>query len=135
MIPNIQFYISPEVAGSIIAAIGVGLSALVSRQIALHTSKTEIQKLKMTWEREDSVLVDADFSDMVELVIQYNIADNLDNQRDALQKISAVKLKSDDELCEILDRLYTLVTGRSSSDINSVLSEAIEQKRKSKSNH
>ena len=135
MNPNAQQFLSTEVICALAALAGVILSALISWLVACRTSKTEFEKMRMTWEREDAVSSDDEFAEMADLVSQFVSSHHMTHRHKALGKVSAVRSKESGAVGAALDKLYNAledVGTFGSSDIAPALSEAIEQKRKAK---
>lgn len=93
--------------------------------------KAEIEKLQKTWEHEDVVSSDDEFSQMAESVAIYlyggiSIAN-------CIGKVSALRSKEYGELAKSLDDLYIAIQTLDKTAINKALSKVIKEKRKAKS--
>ena len=122
-----------EIICALITAGGVLFSAIVSYAISRSTANKEIEKLKLTWEREDVVSSDDEFAEMAEAVAKFIHNCNSSNQRDALGKVAAIRSKETGELGALLDKLYAAIRTGIPSDANEQLTKVINQKRETKS--
>lgn len=62
---------SSEVICALIGAASTILSALIAFLVSRYTTAREFKKLKLTWQREDSVSYEEDYESMVAAVTQY----------------------------------------------------------------
>ena len=60
-----------EIICTIVTAGGVVLSSLISFFVARSTANREIRRMKLTWDREDAVTADKEFSSMSAAVAEY----------------------------------------------------------------
>ena len=123
---------STNVICSIVTAIGVVLSALISWAVAKSAANKEIDKMKLTWEREDVVSSDDEFAEMASAVSIFVASDTGANYRTAMQKIAAVRSKEHGPVATYLDALYVAVREKDWENIDDLLTQVIEEKRKAK---
>jgi len=129
--------IDPAVICAIITVSGTFASAFVSWFVSRYTTTKELEKLQLTWSREDSVSYEDEFSEMVSAVSKYIHTLNSSDCADAIGKIGAIRAKTSGELASKTDILYVAVfeTGSckylTTQSVKKCLSETINQKRKS----
>lgn len=121
-----------EVICALITVGGTLLSSLIAFLVSRTTANKEIEKMKLTWEREDAISTDEDFSEMAAAVAKYIACNNLQNQTDALAKIAAVRLKESEDVCTYLDLLSRAIRAENLTGTNAFLTEAIDEKREAK---
>lgn len=138
-----------EIICAIIALAGTAISGLLSWFVSRTSATKEIEKLKLTWEHENSVTSDDEFADMVAAValcIQEKLPASFDS---AISRVAAVRSKERGSLANRLDDLYHILFdispnsgivdfyGRDYQEqlrkVNECLSQVIEEKRKNKS--
>lgn len=121
-----------------IALIGNIITAKMARTTAKvtaeETANKEIEKLERTWEREDLVSSDDEFAEMAAAVVVFATSDYVDHQVEALAKIATVRSKEFGTIAPILDQLYTAVKDDKQEDADTILSLAIDEKRRIKEN-
>ena len=122
-----------EIISALIAVGGVLFSAIISYAISRSTANKEIEKMKLSWEREDIVSSDDEFAEMTGAVAQFVQSPSNRNQRTAMEKIAAIRSKEVGALGDMLDKLYFDVQSGvvHSSDVQ--LTQVINQKREAKS--
>src|SRR5699024_2941080 len=64
-------FLNTEIICTIVTAGGVVLSSLISFFVARSTANREIRRMKLTWDREDAVTADKEFSSMSAAVAEY----------------------------------------------------------------
>lgn len=124
---------STEIITTIIATAGVIFSGLISWYISRFTTKKEIEKMRLTWEREDTVSSDEEFADMASSVITYVMCENEFLRTPAMSNIAAIRAKETGRIADTLDQLYNAVLMGNRSMSNQLLTEIINQKREQKS--
>lgn len=127
----LQISISTELACTLITTGGIIFSALISKAVAKSTAAKEIEKMKLTWEREDLIESDDEFGEMVKLVILY-LSDIGYGPYEALAAIGALRVKESTEIAALLDVLYQSVKKRDSAATDKLLDEVIAVRRKSR---
>lgn len=120
--------ISSEYACALISFAGVIISALISKNVAKTAANKEIEKMKLTWEREDVVTSEDEFSEMTAAVARYASSFRSTELRDALGKLAAVRAKESGALAEALDVLYQTVSTGYRTEIETQLSRVIAMK-------
>lgn len=122
-----------EIICAIVAAGGTLLSALIAFFVSRTTANKELEKMKLTWAREDLVSSDDEFAEMAEAVSKY-VQNNYGKvQSDAMSKIAAVRSKEINSIAVILDDLYKYVRMDNPNAADEYLTKAINEKRKIKS--
>lgn len=104
---------------AIISALGVVLSSFLSR-VSAHR---EIKRLKMEWDRADSVSFKAEIAEAVGAAAEFEQSANPRHQREAVKRLAAVMVKADGEMRELLVRLYEAVRGGRYSEISKLTEE------------
>ena len=122
-----------EVICTLITVGGVTFSALISYAISRSTANKEIEKLQLSWEREDIISSDDEFADMTGAVAKYVSHNTSSNQRDAIERVASVRSKETGTLGRLLDELYIDVKSNNINDADIHLSQVIDQKREAKS--
>ena len=123
---------STEIVCTIVTTTGMLISAVISWFISRQTANKEIEKLHLTWNREDVISSDEEFAEMVKAVAKY------DNHRTELYRIEAIALvgsvrsKEYGELGCNLDALYDPISNNHICRLSEALSKVINQKRKNK---
>lgn len=104
---------------AIISALGVVLSSLLSR-VSAHR---EVKRLKMEWDRADSVSFKAEIAEAVGAAAEFERSPYSRNQREAAKRLAAVMVKADGEIRELLVRLYEAVREGRCSEISKLAEE------------
>lgn len=121
-----------EVISALIAAGGAVLSAFVAWFVSRAAANKEIDKLKLTWAREDVITSDEDFSTMCAAVSRYIHSQRYRDKSAAAALVAAVRSKESGVLAEKLDKLNRALLDNNSLSIDSCLTEVIDEKRKAK---
>lgn len=110
-----------QIVCSLISVLGVILSGLISYLTARRTAKMEMDKLRETWKREDSLSVDSEFSDMVKAVTRtyYSVYD--DDKEDAVAKIFIVRSKCSLPISVLLDRMIPAIRSNDHETVTQLL--------------
>ena len=109
--------------------ISASFSAAVSWLVSKRTCKHEIEKLKLTWEHEESKTFNESFEAMTYSVTQFSKLGSNTTWREALAHIATVRAASPDEIAYSLDGLYNVVSRRQMKGSEVALTKAIEAKR------
>ncbi len=117
MLAEAVFSLPPEIVSAIISACGVILSAIIAFLSAKSVANKEIKKMKMQWSREDSLSDQQAFSEMLSAVSRYLQSDWSRHQREALEKISAIRGMKGGKQLEALDALHASVLSGDKSEI------------------
>lgn len=133
---TIKVFVSAAVVSAFITLIGNIIAAKIAQKTALktalETTNQEIKKLEKTWEREDIVSSEEEFSAMTTAVARYIHRNTIDNGVDAAGKVAGVRSKEHGEMGRILDALHQSIDDRDLEKSAMKLSEAIDAKRKIK---
>ena len=124
--------ITSEFICSIVSFVGVVASALIAKNVSKNTAEKEIEKMKLTWEREDIVSSEDDFSKMTSAVARFAGGPRSSSQREALGEIAAVRAKERGDLATELDLLYQAVLDWNHKGVDIHLTNVINEKRKLK---
>ena len=123
---------SSEMICALIAAIGVVLSSLFSYAISRYTANKELEKLEMTWEREDIVSSEDEFAAMAKAVGAFVQSGRNSDQRSAMELVAAARSKESSVLGSLLDELYMHIQSGNISNTDVWLTKVINQKREAK---
>ena len=118
-----------ETISTLISALGVILSAVVSLLVARSTAANEIKKMQLSWEREDTISSDDEFTAMVSAAVKYANTEDDDLMIDTLQKVASLRAKAIGEIAKTYDVLYLAVQRSNYTGIDKILSELLNQKR------
>ena len=121
--------VSSELLCSIISFAGIVVSALISKNVSKNTTAKEIEKMKLSWNREDFVASEDEFSKMTSAVAKYAGDFRESSRRIALGEIASIRARETGDLAAALDQLYQTVLERHYSDINKNLTDVIAAKR------
>ena len=128
---NFEFFISSAAVTAIATAASAIIAAIVAKRTAEITANKEIEKLKLSWAREDAVASDTHFNEMsksVAMLLHYDSGD-LNMERDAVGKIAFLRAREDGELGSVLDQLQAAVNASDFEAANRLLSSAITIRR------
>lgn len=123
---------STEVVCALITCAGMLLSALISYSVSRATANKEIEKMRLTWEREDAVSYDDEFSEMVSSVARYIHSGLALHQQEAISAISEMQPKEKGKLANLLDGLLVSVQIGNAEMTKTFLSDVIQEKREEK---
>lgn len=121
-----------EVICALVTVGGTLLSALIAFFVSRTTANKEIEKMQLTWEREDIVSSDDEFAEMASAVARFVAYDSLQNQTEAMEKIAAIRAKEIGHTCASLDLLFRAVTTEDQGGADALLTEVINEKRRLK---
>ena len=129
---------SAEIICALITVIGGLVANIFAWRISRHTAKREVEKMRLTWEREDMVSSEDEFAEMVEKVFRLLHVSTRSNWADAAGKVAALRAKETGDLAAALDALYAALDRYSDAPLNislceELLTSVIEEKRKAKS--
>lgn len=130
---KIEFWISSAAVTTVASLISAILSALIARKTAVTTANKEIEKMKLSWEREDTVSSDDEFAEMAKEVAGFVVLSNGCNDYNALRAIAAVRIKETGEVLRILNDLYVAVQSDDFSRADALLREATEARKNQRS--
>ena len=127
---------SPEILSTLITAGGIIFSTGISWCVARHTANKELERMKLSWEHDDVVASDDEFSEMAAAVSKY-LAQIIDGRwskaDDAIVKVAALRAKEIGALANALDVLYAYLLEGNTNEIQEALTKVIEEKRNAKS--
>lgn len=133
---TIKIIISSAVVSALITVIGGIITTAMANKAAAKTAKettsSEIEKLQLTWDREDIVSSDDEFADMAATVARFIQYNSVPNRADAMAKVAAVRSKELSSLGEDLDFLYDAIRTNKQTEADQYLTMAINEKRKIK---
>lgn len=121
-----------QIICTIVTACGTVLSAIIAWAVAKHTANKEIEKLKATWEHDDTVSFRNRLSAMAEETAMYvaRIAEGLSATNvTASAKISALRPLASGTLADALDQLALDIQDGTIHDIKQSLDAVIHQAR------
>lgn len=123
---------STEVICALIAAGGTLLSAVVAWFVSRAAANKEIEKLKLTWAREDVITSDEDFAKMCAAVSRCVQTMRSRDTDTAVALVSSVRSKEVGVLADSLDNLYASLRCSGAFNVDECLTKVIEEKRKVK---
>lgn len=126
--------LTSEIICSLIALGGTVLSALISYFVSRSTANKELEKLRLTWAREDLVSSDEEFAEMASAIAKFIQRRNGGDQRNAIAHIAAIRSKEAGEIAILLDRLYQAVRDWRPDEVDALLTQIVEKKRETKRN-
>lgn len=118
-----------EIIQCLLSIATIGISSLASVIAARIAAKKEIRKMMLSWQREDMVSSEREFSEMCAAVTQYVVDGNNSNWKNALEKISALRARHSGGAGEHLDVLYYCVHENNQNGADKELSLLIDAKR------
>ena len=121
--------LSEDMITIIISVFGVIVSGIVSIAVSKHTANKELEKLRMSWDREDIVSSDEEFSAMAASVAEYVGYCSDTNRNKALAQVASVRAKEKGVLGNALDSLYSYIYKSEYQMANTQLTEVIMCKR------
>ena len=122
-----------EVLSGLFSLVGIVFSSVLSFLIAKSSASKEIEKLKLTWKREDVVSSEADFSEMVSSVAVYAKTLSITDMNTATKWVAKIRAQERGVLGGLLDDLYDQLRDPIVYDLENTLSEIIKEKRQRKS--
>jgi hypothetical protein len=124
----------------VISLLGVIFSGMISWFIARTTANKEIEKIKLTWTREDSIDSDQEFSDMAQTVSKFLLMPSENTRNIACLQVAQIRFKARGRLAQIIDALYNAIESClpdewgdisvDTSKIKTLLDDAVDEKRK-----
>lgn len=127
-----EIILSSAVVSTLVSVIGGIITAHISRKNAADAAKQELERLERTWDHEDIVSSEDEFSEMAALVSKFVCFANGAWDVDALSKVAEVRSRESGVLGTILDKLYASIRQCHYQDADNLLSEAIAEKRRIK---
>lgn len=127
--------IETEVICAIITVSGVVISSVIAFLVSKNSAEKEIEKMKMSWKREDSTASDEEFSEMITAVTRYVHGRKREDELPALEKLNNVRRKETGYIYLLLDLFYRLTTIKDMDGnpnfrlLDKYLSQLIEQNR------
>lgn len=121
-----------EVLSGLFSLAAIVFSGVLSFLVAKSSASKEIDKLKLTWRREDVVSSESDFSEMVSSVAVYAKTLSITDMNTATKWVAKIRAQENAALGDLLDSLYDQLRDPIVSDLEDTLSEIIKEKRKRK---
>lgn len=122
----------PNWISPIVTLIGVVVSGVLSYFVALSTANKEMEKLKLSWKRDDKIAFDEKFADMASAVTKSCMDySSVQRRTTAREKVASVRVLARGELGKTLDSLYDCLDGYiyTPDQTEALLNAAIEQNR------
>lgn len=133
----VKIIVSSAVISALIAFVGTVFSAREARKSAKETAQEiankEIEKMKLSWQREDMVSSDEEFAEMASVVAKFCAFETGAWSDEAIEKVGAIRSKESGKLGQIMDDLYESVKRHRFVEADLLLTEAINEKRRIKS--
>ena len=123
---------SSDLLNALITVGGIIISSVISYAISRSTANKEIVKLQLTWQREDVVSSDEEFSAMAAAVAKHLHNPTGASKSAAMQQVTSIRTKENGTLGEMLDKLYADIYHDLIGNIDPQLSKVINQKREAK---
>ena len=130
MLTSTILAIPSEIINTLIGAGSAIVSAVIAFLVSRYTLKKETEKMKLSWDREDSIASEDDFKSMAEAVAAYLAYNSQTNQHTALAKVAGIRATETRIFAEELDELYNHIRRDNTSAAEDLLSKIIEHKRK-----
>lgn len=121
-----------EVLSGLFSLVGIVSSGVLAFLVAKSSASKEIDKLKLTWKREDVVSSEADFSEMVSSVAVYAKTLSIDDMNTATKWVAKIRAQENGALGDLLDGLYNQLRDPIVFELEDTLSEIIKEKRQRK---
>lgn len=121
-----------EVLSGLFSLVGIVFSGVLSFLVAKSSASKEIDKLKLTWKREDVVSSETDFSEMVSSVAVYAKTLSIDDMNTATKWVAKIRAQESGALGDLLDGLYNQLRDPIVFELEDTLSEIIKEKRQRK---
>lgn len=121
-----------EALSGLFSLVGIILSGVLSFLVAKSSASREVDKLKLTWKREDIVSSESDFSEMISTVAVYAKTLTITDMNTATKWVAKIRAQESGTLGELLDSLYFQLQDPVVSELESTLSEIIKEKRQRK---
>lgn len=118
-----------EVLCTLVTAGGTLLSACIAFFVSRSTANKEIEKMKLTWEREDIISSDDEFAEMASAVAKFVLYNSGAHHNEALARVASVRAKEMGNLANILDTLYQHIRRDKQTEANDALTAAINERR------
>lgn len=133
----IKVIVSSAVISALIAFLGTVFSSREARKSARETAQEiankEIEKMKLSWQREDMVSSDEEFAEMASVVAKFCAFATGAWSDEAIEKVGAIRSKESGKLGQIMDDLYESVKRDRFAEADLLLTDAINEKRRIKS--
>lgn len=123
-----------ELICALVTVGGTIVSALIAWLVSRSTANKEIEKMKLSWEREDIISSDDEFADMCSASAKYIAVPYDSHKVDSMGRIAALRAKESGQIAEHLDFLYESIRRSDRDSANAMLSKVVEEKRKSSRN-
>lgn len=122
-----------EIICALITAGGTVLSILISFFVSRSTANSEIAKMRLTWEREDSLASGKELEELARLIYDYTSSENDYLRIPAMAKLTSIRARETSEVSALLDKLHLALSHGNKLNSEQVLSEIVIQLRKTKS--
>ena len=127
-----------EIICALISFAGAVVSSVLAYHISKHSAQKELEKMRISWEREDSISSDDEFSEMVAAVTRYICSHEKDDEITALERINSLCSKECGDSffhLSFMRRIIRIKDFDGQPDfqfLDKCLSDAIEQRREAK---
>lgn len=132
----IKIIVSSAVISAVITFIGTVISAREARKSAKETAQEiankEIEKMKLSWQREDMVTSDEEFAEMASVVAKFCAFATGGWSDEAIERVAAIRSKESGILGQIMDDLYSSIKYNRFQEADMHLTAAINEKRRIK---
>lgn len=121
-----------EVICALIAFLGTILSATISFFVSRTTASKEIEKMRLSWDREDATSTDEAFFKMIQAVRSYTSSENEYLKYDAMNAVNALQIRESAAVCAVLSQLHDALHQGSRHRAELLLTAAVEAKKNDK---
>jgi len=130
---DVETIISSAAISAAVSGLFAILSTLVSKRsaekVAEETTRREIEKLKQTWLRDDKLLRDKAFTEMIDAVTRYIHDSSYTKQAEAQVKTAIVQSIVDGELADKVTALDNSLRSRPARNAETCLRDVIACKQ------
>ena len=112
---------------TLITAGGVVISAVISFLTSRYVSNKEIEKLKLTWKREDNIMSSEDISELTKLVYEFANCQNDYFRIPAMAKVAAMRSRETGAVADALNNLHNALEHCNRYEATKQLSEVIQK--------
>ena len=124
---------SPEIICAALSLLGVFLSSVIAFLTSRAIARNEIRKLRLTWDREDSLEFDKGLQELFQLVYEFIDSQNNSFAIPAISRLAPLRVKETGPAAPLLDELHNALDAHNRHRCRLLLSEIVIKYRESKS--
>ena len=125
---------SPEIICAALSLLGVFLSSVIAFLTSRAIARNEIRKLRLTWDREDSLEFDKGLQELFQLVYEFIDCQNDSFAIPAISRLAPLRAKETGPAAPLLDELHIALDSHNRHLCRILLSELVVKYRETKSN-